>query len=462
MLTFRITFKVPADTRKAPYKAIPSPLRMQHSPNSPRISPATSPNPPSEISVTASTTRPPSPDTETPEKTPAPPPVKRGVHFMEDDKDDQIPLGYIMRMKKRREDKARFLRQEQVRRAFDLERLKVEKERMQREKERLEWEKERRAWEREKKALEDERKQRLYAEEVAAARVRREARRHGPAGNPNYAQQTDPQIPKPRDTRPRQRPVYDPMPAPGRRQASDATTGSGGTLSASPITGSSPGSSRQSSFLEPHTPGGSQRNSRPASVYSTLSSAEDLRMHDPNSRRNSASSSKLSVPASPYATWSGPVAPMPAIPVMPMFMIDMPLLPPTPPFMLQQYPQRQRSPSSSKRSSNLPNGHSSERSHQPEQQYPRRFSNPSSFSDQTHSLSASRPPSERGRPSTVDGHTDVRLPRSASQPYAAPFVSQARPPPPSFSLLQPPPVRWMHPRTASAPNVTGASSHNRR
>ena len=61
--------------------------------------------------------------------------VKRGVRFAEEDKEDQIPIGYVMRVKKQREAKARFLRDEKERRHSVVERAKLEEERRQREEE---------------------------------------------------------------------------------------------------------------------------------------------------------------------------------------------------------------------------------------------------------------------------------------------------------------------------------------
>lgn len=42
--------------------------------------------------------------------------MKRGVRFAEDEKEDVIPLGYVLRMKRKREEKAKFLRAEHDRR----------------------------------------------------------------------------------------------------------------------------------------------------------------------------------------------------------------------------------------------------------------------------------------------------------------------------------------------------------
>ncbi|EEB90023.1 hypothetical protein MPER_11827, partial [Moniliophthora perniciosa FA553] len=105
--------------------------------------------------------------------------VKRGVRFAEDEKEDNIPIGYVMRIRKQKEEKARFLREEKERRQFEEEKRKVEEERRRRDQERIEWEKERKAWERERKVIEEERKSRLYAEEIIASRQRAEGNRTG-------------------------------------------------------------------------------------------------------------------------------------------------------------------------------------------------------------------------------------------------------------------------------------------
>ncbi|KAJ7092057.1 hypothetical protein B0H15DRAFT_974253 [Mycena belliarum] len=81
------------------------------------------------------------------------------VRFDEDDKEDIIPFGYGLRMKKRREEKAKFLREQQEKRAFEEERAKQEEERLRWEHERRQWEEEKRAWEQEKRAMEEEQKQ---------------------------------------------------------------------------------------------------------------------------------------------------------------------------------------------------------------------------------------------------------------------------------------------------------------
>lgn len=119
------------------------------------------------------------------------PTVKRGVRFA-DDVPDRVPVGYAQGMKKRREEKAKFLREEQAQRALVMERRKIEEQRRlleyekrQREKDRLDFEREKQAWEREKRERENadrekqERREKALRDEVTAARLRREAQRAG-------------------------------------------------------------------------------------------------------------------------------------------------------------------------------------------------------------------------------------------------------------------------------------------
>ena len=75
-----------------------------------------------------------------------------------------------------------FLAAERERRQHDEARRKHEEEQRK-------WEEERAAWEKEKRAMEEERRKRMYAEEVAAARSRRESTRLGlaPVSNEGLA-----------------------------------------------------------------------------------------------------------------------------------------------------------------------------------------------------------------------------------------------------------------------------------
>ena len=335
------------------------------------------------------------------------PPVKRGVRFAEDEKDDVIPLGYVLRMKRKREEKARFLRAEHDRRVLEEQRVRLEAERRMQEAERSEWEKERQAWERERKA-EEERKQRMYTEEIVATRLRREAARAGgvPSSNngtvsslmgpeadhfPSSASSTSLRDlernrllqPMPRGHRGM---VYDlamppssaSLPVP-RRAASERNlptiTTTSASIAHSPPPSSSPESSRTPSVGDGHsTPSliasGSGSGTRPPSMYSSieLSSAEDVRQQraaaaanmNNRSKRNSLATSTSSLRLNPdrassFPGWGGNnlslnyVSAVPMIPAMvPAYvMMDMPLLPPTAPFMLHQYPRQQQAHGSS-------------------------------------------------------------------------------------------------------------------
>ncbi|KAF8238764.1 hypothetical protein L208DRAFT_208350 [Tricholoma matsutake] len=376
----------PTHSRNAPYIAVPSPLRNEHSPvTSPALSGST----------------------QAPATTPTggEPPVKRGVRFAEDEKEDVIPLGYVLRMKRKREEKAKFLRAEHDRRVLEEQRARLEEERRIQEAERTELEKERKAWERERKAQE-ERKQRMYQEEVIAARLRREAARVGgvsssnngtgssligPEGGPfpSSASSTtslrDPErnrLPQPtpqtRDSSRQKGTMYDlaqslasASPPTPRRPASERNlpmiTTTSGSIAHSPPS-SSPGSSRSPSVRDGHsTPSliasGSGSGTRPPSMYSSveLSSSEDVRQQRAaaasmtnRSKRNSLATSTSSLRLNPdraasFPGWVGSNQSsnyVPAVPMIPTMvpayvMMDMPLLPPTAPFMLHQYPRQQ-------------------------------------------------------------------------------------------------------------------------
>ncbi|KAA1466438.1 hypothetical protein DENSPDRAFT_831262 [Dentipellis sp. KUC8613] len=380
----------PATAKQLPFKALPSPLRNDAAFELPVPSVSSS-----------RTIRPVS----IPESPSTP---KRGVRFAEGDKQDQIPLEYVTRIKKRREEKAKFLQEERERRRHEEERLKHEAERRQ-------WQLEREKWEKERRAIEEERKRKMYAEEVLAARARREGLSHAlatPVAERRGRERRDSYA----------RPAYD-----TRRPSEAADTSRTRNASASSSRAHSP--TRSSVNGSPHFP------SRPASTYSTpISSAEDVRQRDArSSRRGSMASFTGSERMSmyPYGWPSGPmpVPPIPPVPVfptvqmmpmMPQFAMDMPLLPPAPPFMMQQYGPRSRSPSSSPRqaSARLPSSSSSERVHKQGSSPARshhRHSSSDDFRRQMQGGSGSPRPSER-----TSSH-----PRSASHTnsWGAPAMS---------------------------------------
>ena len=308
--------------------SLPSPLRIEHS-SSPSL----------DLTL-------PPPAIVREEKPAAVPVVKRGVRFAEDDKDDQIPLGYVLRIKKRKEERAKFLQEERERRVY-------EEDRAQQEAERQEWEREKRAWEKEKRAMEDERRRKQYAEEVAAARLRRDAARSG-----FYVSSTGSSSLR-HPARPTSA-TRDALPLPPRRQASDSAAGA--YVSGSTPYSRSPSSSNPPSVHEA-SPTGSGFFGRPSSTSSantTLSSAEDMQVRKNNTSKRYSVASTISaaqqrqsqvISTTPqvYPVWSNPY-PMPVYLGMPMYGVDSPLLPPTPPFMMHQNSLRSGSHNSSAKS----------------------------------------------------------------------------------------------------------------
>ncbi|KAJ3473567.1 hypothetical protein NLI96_g12938 [Meripilus lineatus] len=268
---------------------------------------------------------------------------KPGVRFAEEDKEDQIPLGYVLRIKQKREEKARFLRAERQRRAHEEERRKHEEEKRKQDEEKKKWEVERAGWEKERRAMEEERKKRAYAEEVAASRSRRESQRFGMVNQ---------WVDRVRQHRGDRRQNIRPAPGPAPQLAASSS-----------MRNESPGSSRPPSIGGSGSASGSVRGS----MYSTPpSSTPDVnsreRRESKASRRTSniSDASQAAAAAAAYLNMGGyaavgggypwnmsipPVPVMPVVPVMP-YMMDMPLLPPNPPFMLQQF-GRPHSPSSS-------------------------------------------------------------------------------------------------------------------
>ncbi len=286
-----------------PYKAVPSPLRNDRKPSDPPMS---------------------SSEVVTPTPTSSLPPIRRGVRFAENvDKEDSVPLGYILRHRKRREEKTLFLRRERERREHEEEKLRHEAERQQ-------WEQEKRQWQKEKRTMGEAKRQKQFVDEIAAARVRRESYYAIPSS------QAREQDRKPREAYPR--PTYD-----SRRQIESPSV-----TRPTHSRNDSSSSSKQGSLHQSESAG--PIASRPASTYSVVS--EDARARaSRNSGRGSviSESSQRFVAPSIYAYGWPSVPPIPqvlpvpiypaiqAMPIMPQFPLDMPLLPPTAPFMRQQY-----------------------------------------------------------------------------------------------------------------------------
>ncbi|KAG6869271.1 hypothetical protein C0993_000024 [Termitomyces sp. T159_Od127] len=375
----------------------PSPLRNEH------------PAPPS---VSAIQSAPPA----VPTLTEADSSVKRGVRFAEDGKDDVIPLGYVLRMKKKREEKAKFLKAEQERRLLEEERMRHEEERRRRDAERADWERERRAWEKEKRVIEEERRQRKYAEEVHATRLRRESQRAGgvpalkasesnaflgpnpgagyfPVSAPSSTSERN----KPCIVHRQPRPAYNDS-APAyipRREASEPnlpTRLDTNPVPSLPITPSprshspdslpaserplSPDSSSPLPGMRPSSMHSSQEVPTPSEdVQAAVSTtANRVKRHSfaasISTSRNNSNISLLGDRGTSYPVWTGsnhslnmlPAAPMihcmqmPMMPVPTYAMMDMPLLPPAPPFMMQQYTRHLGSPGSPGNGGGSPKG----------------------------------------------------------------------------------------------------------
>ena len=252
------------------------------------------------------------------------------------DRDDHVPLGQVMRIKRGRQERAKFLELEKERRALVEERLRHEAEKKQ-------WEQEKRAWEAERKVVDEEKKKRMYQQEVIAARKRRESQMF------KVGSSSDLPEPEPQSSR-RQgsysRPAYDTS----RRESSDGP---------SPAVSHPP--SRNDSFNS------LRGTSKPQSVHSaplpsmnsshTVSSLEDAAKI--RGRRTSMfpeTPPHLPMLMPPYGySWGVPVMPqmpmqmqMQMVPQMPYYPMDnMPLLPPTAPFMVQRMGDRRQSSSSS-------------------------------------------------------------------------------------------------------------------
>jgi hypothetical protein len=341
---------------------------------------------------------------------------KRGVRFADDDgKDDQIPLGYVLRIRKNKEQKAQFLREERERRERgaqpSLENRRAtappqanrvprtvthrqppsrplvslneppkpnvshvlrEEERLRREAERIEMEKLRRSREMARKQAEE--RERAYIEELQATRARREASR---AGRPLESASLSPRV-SDRDRSASRDSMHAPL---QRSSVSHKYTPELVFSPVSPLEGSP-----SSSVLA--TPGSQYSFSRPPSLYSAhTASSEDVRARDGKraSRRMSVVSDSAKgmslhppydsrVSFNPYA-WTN-VPPVPAVPVMPViptingvpfYGMDMPLLPPAAPFMMNQFGARSRSytgssgqPSPQQSSTSLSRNYSSE------------------------------------------------------------------------------------------------------
>lgn len=255
------------------------------------------------------------------------------------DKDEHVPLGHIMRIKRGREERAKFLELERERRALEEEKQKHEAEKRK-------WEQERQVWEAERKAAEEEKKKRLYQQEVIAARKRREGLTFK-VGSSNDSPDIQPQASRRQGSY--SRPAYDAL----RGQSSD---------------GSSPAASHPPSRND--SANSLRGTSKPQSVYSLPTPSAHSSNTDEEATKAPArpasmfqgTSTQMPMMMQPFGyPWGIPVVPqmqmpmqMQMIPQIPYYPMDnTPLLPPTAPFMMQQSSDRRRSTSSSpSRSSN--------------------------------------------------------------------------------------------------------------
>ena len=259
-----------------------------------------------------------------------------------------------MRIKRGREERAKFLELEKERRALEQERLKHQAEKRK-------WEQEKRAWEAERTAAEDDKKKRLYQQEVIAARKRRETQMF----KVNLSSVDLPEIEA--QTSRRQgsysRPAYDTL----RRESSD---------------GSSPGVSQPPSRNDSFN--SLRGTSRPQSIHSapppslrsshTVSSVEDVaKMMGRRASTLPETPPQTPMMMQPYAyPWGMPMMPqmpmqmsmpMQMAPQMPYYTMDnTPLLPPTAPFMMQRTGDRRQSSSSPPNRSSISLGKSASQS----------------------------------------------------------------------------------------------------
>lgn len=243
-----------------------------------------------------------------------------------------MPLAHIMRIKRGREDRAKFLELQKERRAFEEERLKHEAEKKR-------WEQEKRVWETERKAEEEEKKKRLYQQEVIAARKRRESQAFGLGSFSSDLPEVEPQSSRRQGSY--SRPAYDSS----HRQGSD------GSL---PAATQPPSRNESFNSLRGISRPQSLRSEPLPSPKSSPSVEDVTKTRERRISMFPATPPPLPMLMQPHGYPWGmsamPQMPMPMqmIPQMPYYPMDnMPLLPPTAPFMVQQTGDRRRSTCSS-------------------------------------------------------------------------------------------------------------------
>ncbi|EIN10459.1 hypothetical protein PUNSTDRAFT_112311 [Punctularia strigosozonata HHB-11173 SS5] len=379
-----------ASRAAGPFKTGPSPLRIEHSPPAPRVpahtanlhlsAPLSAKSQPSPASsstirspVPSSSTSPLSPDPAAEAAMPAP--ARQGVRFAPETKDvsESIPLGYALKARKAKEDKAKFLKEERERRALEEERRKMEEERRKMEEDKLRFEKEKREFEEERS------RQRRYADEVAAARKRQSMSRTGLAAGPGPSSFLPDRRPPAPDrgtssgavSQASDRRSFEPMPP--RRQASEPAVTTMRAGDPSPAR-NPPSTARHSVYLTGYpsaddvrtAPGSASRRS--SMVSSSAAAADAADRGRVRSRKTSAHSNTSSSGRPISMMLNTNVPPVPPMPMMAMpgamytnSPVSETLLPPSAPFMMQSYGPRSRNSSrgSGSRDSDRRSGESS-------------------------------------------------------------------------------------------------------
>ena len=327
-----------AQTRNQLYKPSPSPLRTEAVPQSLHQRKAPKVMPPPLQSALAPTLPSSRPSANVPTLTKRPRSTVRFDVEEKQDRDDHVPLGQVMRIKRGREERAKFLALEKERRALVEERLRHEAEKKQ-------WEKEKQAWEAERKVAEEEKKRRLYQQEVISARKRRESQIF------KVGLSSDLPDPEPQSSR-RQgsysRPAYD---TPQRESSEGSSPAVSHPPSRNDSFNSLRGTSKPHSVHSAPLPSGNSSRS--------VSSVEDgSKMRGRRTSMFPETPPRMPMLMHPYGySWGVPIMPMQPMqmqmaPQMPYYAMDnMPLLPPAAPFMMQGTGDRRQSSGSPNRSS---------------------------------------------------------------------------------------------------------------
>ncbi|KAI5124914.1 hypothetical protein M0805_007342 [Coniferiporia weirii] len=357
--------------RKASFQSSPSPLRVEHSSVAkPILSPV---SPVTSVASNAQTS-PSIPIIKASESARSSSMVnvatmQRGVRFADTvkDADDEIPLGYAIQVKRNREEKDRFLQIEREKRTRQLAEMQKRAEEERKLAQEKRWVEERRRIEEEKRVREENRKT-VYAEEIAAARQRRETSRAG-IDSFTSIREAHQREQGPSYTRPAYDTTSGHATASQRRVPDYA--GVVGPTDFFSLNDSSK-ASRPSSVVESTEDG--RKGLADNSAYGLRPHLSSEEFRSPSSRQSvivdsmkqhysrpssvvSSSARPSSLPRVQSVPVYVPTMPYPMIPVAPpvpaMPVWSMPLFPPNAPFMMQQYP-RSSSPGSNSNFQNLP------------------------------------------------------------------------------------------------------------